>query len=164
MMRAVRRIAQSIGRRFAAVRPPGPAEKGNAVVEFLGVALLLLVPLIYLIFVLARVQAATYAVQGAAQDVGRAYVLSESTEQGAQRGSAAVGLALQNQGFDATDAQLELACEQADCLAPGGTITASVTIAVSLPGVPAMMQNYIPVSIPVSATHVTVVDQLRGQP
>lgn len=163
MMVSIRRIRRSISRRFAAVRHSDQTESGNAIVEFLGVALLLLVPLIYLIFVLARVQAATYAVQGAAQDVGRAYVLSASTEEGAKRGSAAVGLALHDQGFDAAEGQLDLSCGQTDCLAPGGTITASVTILVSLPGVPAMMQNYVPVLIPVSATHVTVVDQLRGR-
>lgn len=163
MMVRIRRVKASISARCAAARHPETTESGNAIVEFLGVALLLLVPLIYLIFVLARVQAATYAVQGAAQDVGRAYVLSDSTEQGAERGSAAVRLALLDQGFGATEGQLELSCSQINCLAPGGTITASVTVPVPLPGVPSVMQNYVPVSIPVSATHVTVVDQLRGQ-
>lgn len=163
MMTGIRRLRKRIIARIAAGWHSRDDENGNAVVEFLGVALLLLVPLIYLIFVLARVQAATYAVQGAAKDVGRAYVLSESTAQGAERGSAAIRFALQDQGFGAAEAQLELFCGQADCLAPGGTITTSVTVPVALPGVPRVVQNYVPVSIPVSATHVTVVDQLRGQ-
>ncbi len=162
MMRTLGIFCRKFRARIATVRPQRD-ESGSAIVEFLGVALILLVPLIYLVLVLARIQAATYAVQGAAKDVGRAYVLSESMTQGAELAGAAVHLALKNQGFNANDGRLEVVCSQKDCLEPGGTITAAVTIPVALPGVPHFIQNYVPVSIPVSASHVTVVDQLRAQ-
>lgn len=138
-------------------------DSGNAIVEFLAVALLLLVPLIYLVLVLAKIQAATYAVQGAAKDAGRAYALSDSATQGADRASLALQVALQDQGLDPVAGHLEVICEAADCLTAGSTITAAASVPVKLPGVPQIVQNYVPVSIPVSATHVTVVDQLRAQ-
>ncbi len=163
MMQRIRRLRQHLMTHSRGANQQSSAEGGSAIIEFLGVALLLLVPLIYLILVLAKIQAATFAVQGAAKDVGRAYVLSESTSQGAARAAAAVQLALQDQGFVAADGTLEMFCGQSDCLAPGGTITAAVTIPVDLPGVPNFVQNFVPVSIPVSASHVTVVDQLRAQ-
>ena len=51
----------------------GGDDAGNAIVEFLGAALLLLVPLVYLVLVLGRLQAATFATAGAAREAARAY-------------------------------------------------------------------------------------------
>lgn len=138
------------------------SESGNAIVEFLGITVILLVPLVYLVLVLAKIQGATFAAQGAAKDVGRAYVLSESVDDAEFRASVAFELALANQGFSADEGTLTLTCGQTDCLAAGGTISAVVTVPVSLPGVPGVVRDVVPVSIPVSATHVTVVDQLRA--
>ena len=70
MTRVVRLVLDRVSTR---TRQP---DSGNAIVEFLGIALILLIPLVYLVLVLARLQAAGYAVQGAAKDAGRAYVLS----------------------------------------------------------------------------------------
>lgn len=144
-------------------RSSGPAsESGNAIVEFLGITVILLIPLVYLVLVLAKIQGATFAAQGAAKDVGRAYVLSESIDDAELRASLAFELALANQGFAADEGTLSLTCGQADCLAAGGTISAVVTVPVSLPGVPGVVRDVVPVAIPVSATHLTVIDQLRA--
>ena len=46
---------------------PRRGDAGNAVVEFLGISLILLIPLVYLVLTLAKVQGASYAVEGAAR-------------------------------------------------------------------------------------------------
>ena len=55
--------------------------------EFLGVSLVLLVPLVYLVLVLGRIEAATFAVEGAAREAARVYVaVGRRPTSGAQRG------------------------------------------------------------------------------
>ena len=42
-------------------------DAGNAIIEFLAVTVLLLIPILYLVLVLGRLQAATFAADGAAR-------------------------------------------------------------------------------------------------
>ena len=60
------------------------------------------------------------------------------------------------------DARLTASCTNTHCLAPGTDVTTNVTVFVMFPGVPSVARSYIPVQIPVSASHVTTVDELRA--
>jgi hypothetical protein len=138
-------------------------EEGSAVVEFLGVALLLLLPLMYLALTLGRLQAATFAVEGAAKESARAFVTADSVAQGEARAGVAVSLALEDQGFD--DARpsdvLTISCSGAQCLDPGGEVVAAVRYEVPLPFVPPGVRAWVPLSVPVEAVHVSPVDRYR---
>ena len=57
-------------------------ERGSAVVEFVVLGVLMLVPLIYLVMMMARLQAGSFAVSQAAREAGRAYVTSPVGESG----------------------------------------------------------------------------------
>lgn len=139
-------------------RPRGDA--GSAVVEFLGVALLLLVPVVYLVLVLGRMQAAAFAVDGAAREGARGFVTAELDQDAGSRAVTAVALALEDQGIDPTVAAqaLSITCTATPCLTPGGTVAATVAVDVPLPGVPGFLQGSVPLSIPVSATASATVD------
>lgn len=139
-------------------------EAGSALVEFLGVSLLLLIPLVYLVLVLAKVQAAAFAVEGAAKEATRAFVLAEDAAAGAQRAETAVHLALGDQGFAPADGRLAMRCAEAGCLVPGAAVTAEVAVDVALPGVPSSLLDGVPLRIPVSAAHTALVDPLREEP
>ena len=134
-------------------------EDGTAVLEFLAVTVLLLVPVVYLVLVLGRLQAATFAADSAAREAGRAFTTSTGPDDGARRAVAAVALALDDQGFDDIDpaGALTLDCSSQPCLSPGGSVRVTVTFDVQLPGVPAFIQSAIPLVMPVSAEHVTPV-------
>lgn len=140
-----------------------PAEAGSAVVEFLGAALLLLVPIVYLVLVLGRLQGAAFAVDGAAREAVRAVALTAATEwdQGAAA-QAAARIALADQGIAATD-PVELACDP-DCASPGALVTARVEVAVDLPLVPALVRDAVPLVVPVSASATGTVDAFVGAP
>lgn len=143
------------------MRPRGrhalDGDEGSAVVEFLGVVLVLLVPLIYLVLTLGRLQAAAFAADGAAREAIRAVTSSASLDspQGAglpagARAVAAVGIALADQGIDADPAAaLDLACA-VDCTAPGSAVAATIHVDVELPLVPGFLRSAVPLSIPVS--------------
>lgn len=139
----------------------GAGDEGNAVVEFLGVALILLLPVMYLALTLGRIQAATFAVEGAAKGAGRAFVTADSVEAGEVRAGVAVSLALADQGFEdvALSEVLSIACTGTPCLAPGAEVVTVVRYDVPLPFVPPGVRGWIPLSVPVEAVHVAPVDQ-----
>ena len=147
---------RAVGRRS---RGRAWADEGTAVLEFLAVTVLLLVPVIYLVLVLGRLQAATFAADSAAREAGRAFTTSAAVDDGARRAVAAVALALGDQGFDDVDpaAALVLDCSDEPCLTAGGSVRVIVTFDVQLPAVPAFVQSVIPLAIPVSAEQVTPV-------
>lgn len=160
MSRTVRRLGAAMRAR---ARAAAGADDGSAVVEFLGVALLLLVPTVYLVLVLGRLQSAAFAVDGAAREAVRGFVTAQDAVSGAQRATAAVALALADQGLDpaAADEGLTLACD-GECLAPGALVTAHVAVDVGLPGVPGWLQGVVPLVVPVTATATGAVDEHRG--
>lgn len=135
-------------------------DDGNAIVEFLGVSLLLLVPVVYLVLVLATLQAGAFAVDGAAREAARAFVTADDDARAYSLATAAVGLALADQGLDPDQAggSLELSCSDEPCRTPGGIVTAAVEVAVPLPGVPGWLQDAVPLSVPVSATATASID------
>lgn len=137
-------------------------DRGSAVVEFLGISLILLIPLVYLVLTLAKVQGASYAVEGAARDATRAYLIAPDEQTAAERAVAVVRVALQDQGIEPDDAELSVDCSAAACLTPEETVTATVTTAVSLPGAPAALAETL--SITVSATSTAIVEPLRVAP
>lgn len=138
-------------------------DSGNAVVEFLGLSLMLLVPLVYLVLVLARVEAAGYAVEGAAREAARTYVAADDAQSAAARAVAVTGVALADQGFDDDPAQaLTLECEHDPCLQPDAHVEARVQVVVPLPFVPGFVRDVVPMNVPVSARHTAVVDEFRS--
>lgn len=144
--------------RTAPVRRRPTGDDGSAVVEFLGASLLLLVPVVYLVVTLGAVQAATFAVEGAAREAARAAVTSEPH---GELVAAAVRLALQDQGVDAVP-EVVVSCS-ADCRTAGTTVTVTVDLRVSLPGVPAVLQGAVPAAVPVGASVTAPVDAFSGR-
>ena len=121
-------------------------DSGSAIVEFVFIAVLVMVPLIYLIAAVATVQRNSLAVSQAARDAGRAFVTSESADEARGRVDAAVRLALADQGLP-DDAAVRFVAAGASCdsaaiapqLAPGARFTVCVIRQVQLPAVPSVL-------------------------
>jgi hypothetical protein len=137
------------------------AQAGSAIVEFVFLAVLMLVPLFYLVMVLARLQAGAYAVSAASREAGRAYVTTQVAEQAPSRARSAAGLPFADQGFEHEGA-IEIECD-VPCLRPEGRVQVKATVLVPMPLVPAFFSGIVPMQIPVSATHVATVDRFGGQ-
>jgi hypothetical protein len=161
------RVARCLLARLRAVAPArqGAADDGSAVVEFLGVALLLLVPTVYLVLVLARLQSAAFAVDGAAREAVRTYVSAADEATAAQQAATSVAIAFDDQGLspDLAAEALTVSCSAARCLSADGTVTALVQVSVALPGVPGWLQDVVPLAVPVSAQATGVVDTFVGR-
>ncbi|WP_298460287.1 pilus assembly protein [uncultured Cellulomonas sp.] len=141
-------------------------EAGNAVVEFLAAALLLLLPVLYLVLVLGRLQAASFAAEGAAREAGRSFTTSATLDAAPDRALASVRIALDDQGFEAVDERsaLRVSCSSTPCLEPGSEVVVRVGFDVALPAVPSVVQGVVPLAIPVSATYVAPVDDFAVTP
>jgi Flp pilus assembly protein TadG len=127
-------------------RPRG--DGGNAILEFIFVAVIVMVPLIYVIVAVATVQRSQLAVAQAAREAGRAFATSETPGDAAVRVTAAVRLAFGDQGLD-DDADIRFVRASASCsaapvtptLAAGAEYAVCVTRASELPGVPTILQG-----------------------
>jgi hypothetical protein len=162
-----------VGRRLAAhaavrrrLATDAGDERGTAVVEFLAAAILLLLPVLYLVLVLGRLQAATFAAEGAAREAGRSFTTAATVSGALPRATASVRIALDDQGFTDVDAASALAvsCSTTPCLEPGSDVLVRVSFEVPLPAVPSFVQSVVPLAIPISAEHVAPVDSFLVTP
>ena len=140
-------------------RPTG--DDGNALVEFSYLAVLLMIPLVYVLLTVFQVQRAAFAVTEAARQAGRAYATATDEAQGRARARVAADLALQDQGLVLCPSCLAPPAGQ---LVPGGTVRVRVEHRVVLPLLGGLFRGAVPASIPVRATHVEVVDRFRDGP
>lgn len=137
-------------------------QAGSAIVEFVFLAVLMMVPLFFLVMVLARLQSGAYAVSAASREAGRAYVTAQVAAQAPSRAQSAAGLAFADQGFG-HEGRIEIGCDGTPCLRPEGRIQVTATISVPMPLVPDFFSGIVPMQIPVSATHVATVDRFGGR-
>jgi Flp pilus assembly protein TadG len=129
--------------------PNAPDERGNAIVEFIFVAVVVLIPLVYLIVAVATVQCARLSVTNAARDVGRAIATTQPGSDIDARARAALRIALGNQGFRSADVQLRLVAVHADCasaaiaadFSPGSEFQVCVVRHLRLPAVPSLVSG-----------------------
>ena len=150
----------TVRRKLRALKAVG--EHGSAIVEFVFLAVLLMVPLFYLVMTLSRIQAGAYAASTAAREAGRAFVTATDSAGAEQRARAAARIAFEDQGFGEGETQLALTCDGTPCLRPDGRIELSTTVTVRLPLIPSFARGVVPLEVPVSASHVAVVDRFRG--
>jgi Flp pilus assembly protein TadG len=132
---------------------------GNAMLEFVYLSVLLMVPLVYLLTTVFQVQRAAFGVTEAARQAGRAYATAASAEEGAARARAAAELALRDQGLELAEPP-ELTAP--DGVAPGAQVRVVVRHRVALPLVGGLFGDVVPPNIPVQASHLAVVDRFKA--
>jgi Flp pilus assembly protein TadG len=142
------------------LRTASQGDEGSALVEFVFLAVLMLVPIVYLIVALGRIQAGALAVEQGTREAGRAFVTAPDETIGTARAQAAGRLAYADQGFPApAPRQLRVECTATPCLSANARVTVHGELTVVLPGVPRFLARVIPIRVTVSAVHVATVDQ-----
>ncbi len=135
-------------------------ERGSAVIEFGFLTVLVLVPLVYLVLLLARIQAGSYAVTLASREAGRAFVTAPAGADAAARAEAAARLAFDDQGFGG-HGTIMLSCGASPCLTPEAEVSVTAAVSVPVPLVPGFLVDAVPLSVPVTTTYVGTVDRFR---
>jgi len=123
-------------------------DSGRALIEVIFLAVLLLIPVVYILISVLRLQATTFAVTQAARDAGRAIDSAATIDDAIARAQeiAAIDLADQNVPNDNITVQYVAAgttCNWANAITPslaGGSVyDVCVTAVVALPGVPSIL-------------------------
>ena len=152
-------------RRLRLLRDADADDTGSAVIEFVFVAIVIMVPLMYLIAAVATVQRAQLAVSQAARDAGRAFATSDTAAQAGPRVEAAVRLALADQGLP-DDATVRFVASGSGCgarsvtpvLRAGAEFAVCVSRRTDVPGVPSVLSGR---GIRTTAEYVIHVDDFR---
>jgi Flp pilus assembly protein TadG len=143
----------------------GRGDDGNAIVEFVYLAVLLMLPLVYVLITVFRVQAAAYAVSSAAREAGRVYATSDSLADAPGRAYSAARIVMADSRLELAPDQLEVTCSPSPCgLQPGSQVNVVMTYRVALPLVPRFFTDRAPASVRVSSRHLEVVDRFQAGP
>ena len=135
-------------------------DDGNAIVEFVYLAILMMIPLTYLLLTVFRVQGAAYAVSSATREAGRVFVTSDSGDADA-RATAAAAMVMADSGLELDARQLSIRCSARPCLTPGANVEVTIGYDVALPFLPRFLDGALPASIHVQGRHLEVVDRFR---
>lgn len=129
-------------------------ERGSALIEFIWLGLILLIPVVYVLISVFSVQSASYGVSAASRAAGRAFVLSPDQQAGYLRADRAAGIALSDQGVDRGQVDVRISCapDPDRCLSPGSVVTVVVTASRPLPLTPDFLGRARP-AITVDSTH-----------
>lgn len=116
-------------------------EHGSALVEFTWLAIILLVPLVWIIMSVFEVQRGAFAVSAAARAAGRAYALAPDDATGAARAQAVAKQVLADQGSPGQKVRVVVSCTSPDgnCHVGTAVITVRVESAVALPAAPKIL-------------------------
>lgn len=135
-------------------------ESGTALVEFVWLAILLLVPIVYMLVAVFDVQRASYGVSAASKAAARAFLLAPDVDSGRDRAERAVSAALGDQRVD--DGRLSIRCLPLNsaCLTPGSSVRVVVAVSQQLPLMPDFLGERAG-TVHVDSTHVEPYSKYR---
>lgn len=115
------------------LRGAARGEGGSAVVEFVILGVLLLVPVVYFVITVAALQGASFAAAGAADHAAKTFARAPDEASARAAAEASVRVALADFGLTERSARLEVTCDRTPCLEAGTAVRARVHIDVPLP-------------------------------
>lgn len=131
---------------------------GAAMIEFVFLAVLLAVPLAYLLLAVFDVQRSAYGASSATREAARVFVRASSTAEAESQARSAAAVALADHGLALADGDLIISCSATPCLTPGATVQISFQTHVALPLIPVFGDRGV-ASIPIESSHVQVIDE-----
>lgn len=151
-------------------RPRG--EAGSALIEFVAVTVVLLLPMVYLLLTVFTLQRAAFAVAEGARQAGRALTIAGSTGPGRQQALIAAQLALADQGVAGP---MSLRYTKGGCgpavpavlpvLTPLSRYDVCLSVRVALPfTADRLLGRFAPAGVTVSSEYVLVMDPYRSAP
>jgi hypothetical protein len=116
-------------------------DAGSALVELSWLAIILLVPLIWIVISVFEVQQGAFATSAAARAAGRAYALAPDDATGEARARAVVRQVMADQGTPGQAARVEVSCAAPgdNCHVGTSVITVRVDSGVDLPFFPSIL-------------------------
>lgn len=136
-------------------------ERGSAVLEFIVIAVAVLMPLVYIVMSIATVHSASMASSQAVREATRAFTMAENSNSAMSSAHQAAHIALANHGFTLDPQALVVRCN-GGCLVPGSSVSVALDWRVPLPWLPESLRG--PADVRVTAAHTLPVDDYRSSP
>jgi hypothetical protein len=122
-------------------------ERGSALLEFVFIAVIIFVPLVYAVVAVAVVERDRLAVAEAARDVGRAIAMTETADDPIRIAAAALQLSLRHHGLAPGDVELRYGERDDSCsdaryvpdLTPGAEFAVCVVRHLGVPAIPGVL-------------------------
>jgi len=130
------------------------ADSGTAVVEFIFAAVVLLIPVVYLMLALSQLQAASYATTSAAVSASR--IAARDANPSEQRAEDVAAMHFADFGLRDVPISIAYSCS-GPCGQAGSLVTATVETKVPLPGIPLLFGSANSPHITMRASHTDVV-------
>lgn len=128
------------------------SESGTALIEFCWLAIVLLLPIVYIMIAVFDVQRASYGVSAASQAAAQSFVGAPDERTAYARAQATVALTLDDHSLSETDVTIECLPSSTSCLEPGSTVRVTVTVEQPLPVTPRILGDQL-ASVTVDSTH-----------
>ncbi len=128
-------------------------EDGTAIIEFIWLALLLIIPIVYILIAVFDTQRAAYGVSAASRSAARAFILAPDVESAYERANRAALVALGDQRVSGASVRITCSPRPSDCLTPGSSVRVFIRTTQSLPLTPQALGDQI-APITVDSTHV----------
>lgn len=120
-------------------------EEGTALIEAVWLAILLMVPLVYVVLSVVQVQQGSFGVSAAARAAGRAYAQAPNDSIGRDRATAAARVALADQGITSREAwSITFSCSPKPCHSAGSVETIRIVTRLKLPLMPQALGDEAP--------------------
>ncbi|MCI9889676.1 pilus assembly protein [Micrococcales bacterium 31B] len=127
-------------------------EGGSSLIEFLGSAMVFIVPLVYFVLTLAQVQNAVFAVSVIAADAARISAQVSEPNRASERVRWATTTTLAGYGLNQSASDVVAIHCAAACHTPGGEVRATATVYVNLPLVPSTWSEALNLRVPATAS------------
>lgn len=128
-------------------------ESGTALIEFSWLAIVLLLPFIYIMIAVFDVQRASYGVSAASQSAAQAFVSSSSVDTAFVRANTTARLTLRDHSVSPADIRVECRPSARACLEPGSSVRVTVVARQPLPLTPRILGEQL-AAVTVDASHI----------
>ncbi len=134
--------------RLRRIRAAG--DRGAALIDFTFLAIVVILPLLYLVIGFSAVQRGIFAATAGAREAGRLLSTAEDPASGLAQAEYAAEVAVEDQAVDLTDLSVGYAPDGADCsaagsyqpaLTPGERFVVCVTVVIRVPGLPGFIES-----------------------
>lgn len=132
------------------------SDRGNVIVEFVGVTIGMLLPVVFVASGCWSVAQAHLALRDASVSSVRGFVLAETETQGFSRMNAIVSDVVSGFGINAEQVQRVVRCSNSNCVAGGTHVTVKLNYVVKF-----ALPLYGNFNIPISDSHTEQVDEVR---
>ncbi|MBN9214483.1 MAG: TadE family protein [Microbacterium sp. SCN 70-200] len=138
-------------------------DDGSASLEFIGVGVILLVPIVYLIVALGAIQGQALGVETGARQIARTIAEAPDAAEADARAARVRDAIIAEYDLDPAAVEVAISCEGATtCPEAGAVLSVTMTTAVPLPLVPAVFGLENAARVPVQASAVQKVSRFWG--